>query len=64
MSEFVHYNISVSHSFPKELKTALSSSEANFVDVNWFAISSVVVRLDIRNKSCNCFNSLAAVGPA
>ncbi len=41
MSEFVHYNISVSHSFPKELKTALSSSEANFVDVNWFAVSPV-----------------------
>ena len=23
MSEFVHYNISVSHSFPKELKTTI-----------------------------------------
>ena len=41
MSEFVHYNMSASHSSPKELKTALSSSEANFVDVNWFAVSPV-----------------------
>lgn len=41
MSEFVHYNMSASHSSPKELKTALSSSEANLVDVNWFAVSPV-----------------------